>query len=633
MSNAAVQVISTQGGIKSNINSFVADLLINDNTSIPNTADGIFQTITVNENANFNSTVSIDEELIINGDVTLNKNLDVSGNFIIKGINEGIKSNTLYYNLATGEVTYSNITSGASITGDSATRVIYGSETLTIDPSGHDNNTGLVEINGNLSVLGTTTTINSSRVDISGIILLASSATSPEEADGAGILINVNNTDSDKKKFIYKYNQNQTLEYFESNIGLSSETITTNTLRATNIDLSLNALSSELENIDSSLNTLDDKINVITNITPGIAIANKALVIDSSKNIGTIHDISIDGVFAHTNYSFDNNGNLTTDGNITIGANMTEETNADFAYIRGPYIMQIDPRGHDDKSGIVKIMGDLQVDGSTTTIHSSELVIEDKDIILARNADSRPNASGAGIIIGKESDISVSFIYNASSDPGEHAEVDYFQSSIGLSSEIITANRINVNEIKGDVTVIDNGILTVNRVDGDLSGNSSTTTSLNVLNKSSNLNNKQEIDIDATWTDVTNFSETITLKSIESKVNLLFKTSYITSPEAEQYISFRVIRISNATSNEEEVYRDVSLGASFGVSIKNIYIGSFVDEPKDFITNNDDGMTLTYKLQFQLETGGLTINTPYGITEGDTNYNGRYIFLEEKFAK
>ena len=51
-------------------------------------------------------------------------------------------------------------------------------------------------------------------------------------------------------------------------------------------------------------------------------------------------------------------------------------------------------------AGKVVIQGDLQVDGTTTTINSTELTINDKSIVLANNAASAAEADSAGIVIG-----------------------------------------------------------------------------------------------------------------------------------------------------------------------------------------------------------------------------------------
>jgi len=60
-----------------------------------------------------------------------------------------------------------------------------------------------------------------------------------------------------------------------------------------------------------------EKLDGITN---GTAAANKALVVDTNKDIGTIRNLTIDGVFTDGNYSFDTSGNVTGLGTIGSGA-------------------------------------------------------------------------------------------------------------------------------------------------------------------------------------------------------------------------------------------------------------------------------------------------------------------------
>ena len=82
---------------------------------------------------------------------------------------------------ATGDLGQSIIVSGTSITGPSS---------ITIDPSGIGDNTGDVYILGNLEVKGTTTTINSTSVEIDDVNLtLAGNAANASQADGAGLTV------------------------------------------------------------------------------------------------------------------------------------------------------------------------------------------------------------------------------------------------------------------------------------------------------------------------------------------------------------------------------------------------------------------------------------------------------------
>jgi hypothetical protein len=91
----------------------------------------------------------------------------------------------------TGTALATQLSTGASGTGiNITTNSITGPSTLTLDPAGVGDNTGTVVIAGNLQVDGTTTTINSTTVNIDDLNLtLASGAVNAAAANGAGITI------------------------------------------------------------------------------------------------------------------------------------------------------------------------------------------------------------------------------------------------------------------------------------------------------------------------------------------------------------------------------------------------------------------------------------------------------------
>lgn len=68
-------------------------------------------------------------------------------------------------------------------------------------------------------------------------------------------------------------------------------------------------------------------------------------------------------------------------------------------YLRGPGTFTIDPSGHGDNTGTVVIAGNLQVDGTTTTLNSTALSIEDLNITVAKNAATSNAANGAGLTV------------------------------------------------------------------------------------------------------------------------------------------------------------------------------------------------------------------------------------------
>jgi hypothetical protein len=80
--------------------------------------------------------------------------------------------------------------------------------------------------------------------------------------------------------------------------------------------------------------------------------------------------------------SWDSSGNVTLTG-----------------YLAGPATFTIDPAAVGDDTGTVVIKGGLQVDGTTTTINSTTVSVDDLNITLADGAANAAAADGAGLTI------------------------------------------------------------------------------------------------------------------------------------------------------------------------------------------------------------------------------------------
>ena len=80
-------------------------------------------------------------------------------------------------------------------------------------------------------------------------------------------------------------------------------------------------------------------------------------------------------------------------GNRTFG-NITTT-----GYIAGPATFTIDPAAVGDNTGTVVIAGNLQVDGTTTTINSTTMTVDDLNITLASGAANAAAANGAGLTV------------------------------------------------------------------------------------------------------------------------------------------------------------------------------------------------------------------------------------------
>jgi hypothetical protein len=68
-------------------------------------------------------------------------------------------------------------------------------------------------------------------------------------------------------------------------------------------------------------------------------------------------------------------------------------------YLRGPASFVIDPAAHGDDTGTVVIAGNLQVDGTQTTINSTTMTVDDLNLNLASGAANAAAADGAGLTI------------------------------------------------------------------------------------------------------------------------------------------------------------------------------------------------------------------------------------------
>ena len=119
-----------------------------------------------------------------------------------------------------------------------------------------------------------------------------------------------------------------------------------------------------------------DQLNVDSN-TLAVDVANNRVGVgktDPATALDVLGTITADG--------------LTVDGPTVLQGNLN-----------GPATFIIDPAAHGDDTGTVIIAGNLQVDGLTTTINSTTLTVDDKNIVLASGAPNASAADGAGITV------------------------------------------------------------------------------------------------------------------------------------------------------------------------------------------------------------------------------------------
>src|SRR6056300_1392601 len=117
-------------------------------------------------------------------------------------------------------------------------------------------------------------------------------------------------------------------------------------------------------------------------------------------------------------------------------------------YIAGPATFTIDPAAVGDNTGTVVIAGNLQVDGTTTTINSTTLTVDDLNITLASGAANAAAANGAGITVDGAS---ATITYDGTNDEWD------FNKGINVDSNTLvvdaTNNRVGILNSAPDVSL------------------------------------------------------------------------------------------------------------------------------------------------------------------------------------
>jgi hypothetical protein len=127
-------------------------------------------------------------------------------------------------------------------------------------------------------------------------------------------------------------------------------------------------------------------------------------------------------------------------GNRTFG-NITTT-----GYIAGPATFTIDPAAVGDDTGTVVIAGSLQVDGTTTTINSATMTVDDLNIVLASGAVNASAANGAGITVDGAS---ASITYDGTNDEWD------FNKQINVAGNIVVSGTVDGRDVAADGTKLD----------------------------------------------------------------------------------------------------------------------------------------------------------------------------------
>ena len=131
---------------------------------------------------------------------------------------------------------------------------------------------------------------------------------------------------------------------------------------------------------------------------------------------------------------------------------------------RGPATINIDPFPFGDVAGDVNIVGNLNVQGTTTSIQSETVTIVDKNIVVADNAADSAWASGAGITVGGP--VQASFTWQAGAAGTQYE--NYWTTNRLFYNKDLQADSAYFKYFKADSAFVD--YLKVNKLDLNVPG-------------------------------------------------------------------------------------------------------------------------------------------------------------------
>jgi hypothetical protein len=190
----------------------------------------------------------------------------------------------------------------------------------------------------------------------------------------------------------------------------------------TNIVSAVNEVKTDFVNIDT-----DDVAEGLANLYYTDTRSRAAISVTDAGGDGSLGYDTLTGVLTYTGPStaevrahFSGGTGVTiTDGVVAIGQAVSTSSDVTFndailtGVLYGPAQFVIDPAAFGDATGEVIILGDLTVQGATTTINSTTVEVADKNILLAKSATDSFQANGAGISVAGAG---ASILYTATTD-------------------------------------------------------------------------------------------------------------------------------------------------------------------------------------------------------------------------
>ena len=347
---------------------------------------------------------------------------------------------TVTGNISTGNLIAGNLTLGAD-------KIVSANSIITIDPSGVGV-TGTVIIEGNLQVTGTTTTVNSSTVEIADLnITLAKNAASAAAANGAGLTVAGANATINYASTGDKWTFNKHIDVTGAIIGSTTLSITGN---------------ANVGNLGTA-----GLITATGNVSGGNLTTTGVLGVTGNANVGNIGatNANITAITATGNANVGNLGTaglIIATGNITGGnlnsVNLLSANNASIT-------SNISAGNINNVSGILSVTGNANVGNLgavhgafTGNIRAGNINSVSGILSVTGNANLGNLGAGAGIFTGVVTvtgnitggNISTGGVFNSTGN----ANVGNLGATAGVFTGNITAG--NINSVTGILSVTGN---------------------------------------------------------------------------------------------------------------------------------------------------------------------------------
>lgn len=384
---------------------------------------------TININATTASSSYTTGALVVDGGVGIAGNLNVNGSFSVAGGQTitgdfGVNGGDLYSTSATFNLL--NKDSEASVTNDGPATVnaFLGATSVNIGAA-----TGTTTINNNTQLNGTLNVDSTTQLD-GAVTIGASGARSATTVWGTTVSITGSNTTTigvdaatgTAITFELKADNSVGDANLDVNVKnaltIDATTISVDATDDSNFSITTNSSSNKTLTIDAANigsgeaiiaigSTATDKVNITSNGSTGLTtLASNEVQIDVTTLDVNATNITLDttgtgnSIVATTTSGIINANTLTLRGTAGAGndmtATLTGQLNVDNIRVDGNTIsttdesnvLYLDPAPTNDNGGTVVIKGNLQVDGTTTTINSTQIAIDDPIFTLGGEADA-----------------------------------------------------------------------------------------------------------------------------------------------------------------------------------------------------------------------------------------------------